>query len=651
MRPIRWSIATGIGVSLFVLLGAACDDETTEPPPPPTQIETCSPTCNPDSCMVCDELDDEFVCRTACGTDATCESGTCVPIPIATCEPACGSCQMCDTTAATPVCIDVCADGTTCNAGVCEVVPIATCEPACGDCQRCDTSGSPICVDLCGDGTTCNAGVCAPEVPVRTGFHVNFLDLAGPFASGPEVTEKCIGCHQREANDFMLTAHWLWEGPTPNLLGHDNDRTIGKKNLINNFCIGIDANEPRCTQCHAGYGWGLPASNNDPTFDFADASKIDCLICHADPASGYKKAKKTAGNVPLNTEGLPAFDLAIAATSVGAPEVGNCGACHFFAGGGDNVKKGDLASSLLAATVDMDVHMGKGMSCANCHAGTSHHIVGQGVHIPVSEGRVTCADCHGDAPHTEPLLDNHSIDIACETCHIPAFSRVLPTKMHWDWSTAGDRTRTPTMQTFGDIERPAYDWMKGTFVWETNVRPAYAWYDGRASHLTTTDAFTQAGTESDPVVIAAPLANFANMDAKIYPFKRMTGRQAADATGNFLIVPDLFGPGSFWGVLSQPANEGTDHSATADPEIWNTMLTTGARAAGQITPAEAYGVDRTWRFVDTVMWLGIEHEVAPKEDALFCTDCHTNPAFDFEALGYLCDPVNEPERCGARHPQ
>ena len=53
----------------------------------------------------------------------------------------------------------------------------------------------------------------------------------------------------------------------------------------------------------------------------------------------------------------PAVDLEKVAKSVGMPGRQNGGACHFFGGGGDHVKHGDLDSSLTKPSRDMDVHM------------------------------------------------------------------------------------------------------------------------------------------------------------------------------------------------------------------------------------------------------------------------------------------------------
>ena len=95
--------------------------------------------------------------------------------------------------------------------------------------------------------------------------------LQGPFTSGTEVTTQCLTCHQEHAEEFMKSSHWTWE-LEQKLPGRTVKR--GKKNSINNFCVSISGNEPRCTSCHAGYGW------KDSTFDFKDMTKVDCLVCH-----------------------------------------------------------------------------------------------------------------------------------------------------------------------------------------------------------------------------------------------------------------------------------------------------------------------------------------------------------------------------------
>jgi octaheme c-type cytochrome (tetrathionate reductase family) len=664
-------------VSLFGLFLGACDDgETVTVYTDATVVESaCEPTCDSNACAVCDESGEAAVCVSACGAGTSCQAGACVaPEPPATCEPGCAACQMCDTTGEAPVCVDTCADGTQCVDGACTADPPPTCAPACGDCQVCDVAGeAPMCVDLCAVGSECVEGACVALVPPtcdpacgpcdvcdlsgeapvcvstcgaaeycdgaacrRDGIHARTDQLAGPFDNGPAVTTACLECHREETEHFMRTSHWRWAGPTPGLEGHEDATDIGKRNLINNFCIATASNEPRCTQCHAGYDW------RDDTFDLDDSSKVDCLVCHAQPGL-YAKDKTTAGNPS------PDLDLVVAARSVGPTTKANCGSCHFKAGGGDNVKKGDLGSALLNATPDSDVHMGGGLECANCHAGEEHVINGRSAHGAVANGMVECSECHGGEPHETVALNNHSLDIACQTCHIPAFSRQQPTMMFWDWGTAGNRTLGDNGVVGAQLEDGtpvrAYDAMKGDFIWEKHVKPEFAWYDGRVQRMTTTDTYPPgAGSPESPIILGTPLATLESPNALIWPFKVMRGRQAVDPVRRLIIVPKLFGPGGFWAGI--PAADA--YTPEAVQTLWANALTAGARAADQIGADEAYGVG-DWVWANTELWLGINHEVAPAAVALDCMDCHNNPTFDFEALGYSCDPMVGGPECGSRH--
>lgn len=82
----------------------------------------------------------------------------------------------------------------------------------------------------------------------------------------------------------MQTAHWTWESKPYQLEGRDELVTIGKKNSLNNFCIGIQANWAGCTSCHADYGW------DSADFDFSVQENVDCLVCH-DGSGSYFKGK------------------------------------------------------------------------------------------------------------------------------------------------------------------------------------------------------------------------------------------------------------------------------------------------------------------------------------------------------------------------
>lgn len=63
--------------------------------------------------------------------------------------------------------------------------------------------------------------------------HSDFIQ--GPLSSGPEVTLKCLECHDDAAMDIMQTTHWGWSSPQQ--VNGNGVVNRGKKNAINNFCV------------------------------------------------------------------------------------------------------------------------------------------------------------------------------------------------------------------------------------------------------------------------------------------------------------------------------------------------------------------------------------------------------------------------------
>ncbi len=76
------------------------------------------------------------------------------------------------------------------------------------------------------------------------------------------------------------------------------------------------------------------------------------------------------------------------------------------------------------------------------------------------------------------------------------------------------------------------------------------------------------------------------------------------------------GPGGYWADFD-----------------WDQALRLGSQSTG-LPYSGKYG------FVDTEMYWPITHMVAPKEQALQCTDCHGEQGrLDWQALGYDGDPA------------
>jgi len=79
----------------------------------------------------------------------------------------------------------------------------------------------------------------------ETQDHSEFSFLEGPFETGPEVTSMCITGHIDVPSGIMKSVHWTRENENP-ITGDE----LGKNNVINNFCVSLTSNEPRCTRCH-----------------------------------------------------------------------------------------------------------------------------------------------------------------------------------------------------------------------------------------------------------------------------------------------------------------------------------------------------------------------------------------------------------------
>ena len=378
--------------------------------------------------------------------------------------------------------------------------------------------------------------------------------------------------------------------------------------------MNVKSNEARCTSCHAGYGW------KGKDFDFSDQSKVDCLVCH-EKTGTYKKFPAGAGNpapkeMVFKGNGktyLPP-DWNKVAQSVGRPSRKNCGTCHFFGGGGDGVKHGDLDSSLMKPNKTLDVHMGidgQNFDCTRCHSTTLHNIAGRVYTTPASEHRksliqddlaskITCESCHSDTPHKQDAKANdHTDKVACQSCHIPTFARVNPTKMSWDWSQAGKMKGGKPYKTKGDLGKPVFDTKKGAFIWAKDVKPEYFWFNGSIDHLTLKDTIDP----SQLVKINQPVGERDDPNSRIFPFKVHYGKQPYDKVNKTLVIPHLFPKGK------------TDTDA-----YWKTFDWGKAIASGMNYSELPYSGE--YDFVETSYVFPTTHMVAPKDNVVACVECH-----------------------------
>ena len=350
-----------------------------------------------------------------------------------------------------------------------------------------------------------------------TADHTKHEALKKTFKSGVEVTRACISCHSEAESQFHKTIHWTW-------IAAGTDNQHGKASYsLNNFCISTNKTTDKgCMSCHPGWGKSTDA--------------VNCLACHGqkdinwdeafedmqyfsgeDDAESKEMAKELSGQIQE------------AVQNVGRPTRKNCGSCHFYGGGGDGVKHGDMDSSLTKPNKALDVHMGvdgQNFDCVRCHTTKQHNIAGRVYTAPAATHRkslieddlaskITCESCHSDQPHKSDSKANHHTDkVACQSCHIPTFARVNPTKMSWDWSKAGkkkDGKPYKTKDAFGKFD---YMSIKGQMKWAKNIKPEYFWYNGSIESITARDTIDPANV----VPVSQPVGNRSDGNARIYPF-------------------------------------------------------------------------------------------------------------------------------------
>ena len=435
----------------------------------------------------------------------------------------------------------------------------------------------------------------------NTTDHTKHEILQKKFTSGAEITQACLSCHSEAEKQFHKTIHWTWLADPS-----DKEKKFGKAGYsFNNFCISTNKTvDNSCLSCHPGWGTSMQ-------------SHVNCLVCHSQKDMNFDEAitdikgfVEEGDEESLEIAGEIQAELREAAQAIGRPGRKNCGSCHFYGGGGDGVKHGDLDTSLAKPNKTLDVHMGfdgQNFDCTRCHTTTLHNIAGRVYTRPAAEDRkslveddltakITCESCHTATPHKSGTkMNDHTDKVACQSCHIPEFARVNPTKMSWDWSKSGklkDGKKYKTKDEYGKFE---YMSIKGQMKWAKNVKPEYYWYNGAIKSMTAKDKIDPSGV----VEVSWPEGDREDINSRIYPFKVHRGNQPYDKVNTSLLMPLLSGKDGYWNTLD-----------------WNNALSIGQQTMGLPFSEE-------FDFVETTYVFPITHMVAPKEKSLSCTECHS----------------------------
>jgi octaheme c-type cytochrome (tetrathionate reductase family) len=375
---------------------------------------------------------------------------------------------------------------------------------------------------------------------------------------------------------------------------------LGKKNAVNNYCIGVEGNEKSCAKCHIGLGM------TSSMFSYTDARNIDCLVCH-DNTETYVKASEQGGAPD------PGVDLNMVSQHVGKPMRSNCGVCHFFGGGGNNVKHGDLEQAMFQPAKDVDIHMaaeGSNLMCVDCHKTEKHNIAGKMYSLSsMNRNRAYCEDCHTGSPHDDEILNEHTVKVSCQACHIPVYAKVNATKTDWNWSTAGRLKNGEPYEEEDADGNHTYLSIKGSFKWGKNLKPEYAWFNGTASHYLLGDTV---GDTAAALKINTLHGSYSDRESKIIPVKIHRAMQPYDPVNRMLIQPKLFadekGEGAFW----------KDFDWQRASEVG--MKDVNLPFSGQVS------------FIKTEMYWPINHMVSTKELTVQCTECHTRDNSRLAAL-------------------
>jgi len=197
------------------------------------------------------------------------------------------------------------------------------------------------------------------------------------------------------------------------------------------------------------------------------------------------------------------------------------------------------------------------------------------------------------------MLNEHTLKVACQTCHIPEYAKVNSTKLTWDWSAAGKLKNGEPYEEDDSLGNHTYMSIKGAFTWGRNGRQEYIWINGSASHYLMGD--TASGEQT--ISINRLNGQYDDPEAKIIPVKIHRAKQPFDPINKTLIQPKLYSPqkgeGAFWKDFD-----------------W-------ARASEEGMKSVNLPYSGKYTFVNTEMTWPVNHMVSPKTKTEPCAECHT----------------------------
>ena len=408
-------------------------------------------------------------------------------------------------------------------------------------------------------------------------------------------------CHSGRASAVHSSVHYQWKADASEMTtgpkaGQGKLDAVDGSSAINAYCVNIQGTWGPCASCHVGAG-ARPTSTLTP-------SNIDCLICHNDTVNApYSRVRNATTGLFEPAAGLN-MDLVVQKANI-KPARKNClGACHAKAGGGDGVKRGDIAlATVTFSNPADDAHMATGggnMACQACHTFTSHRVVGRGSDLRPQDSStdLNCSSttCHptktSATGHITSDVNHHVGRVACQSCHIKTYSRGFLTEMDRDWSATAEWNAT-----LGRYE--PHHTMAG------NQAPRYAFWDGTSWGSNVGDAAV-----FDPATGAYKISRpngaiNGALGTKLYPFKYKTSHQPL-ASGKLIALK----VGTFFATANydQAVKDGMAYMGIPTTTPYTTVLT------------DEYQV--------------LNHQVEPAGSAMSCAGCHENTTVNLKGMGY-----------------
>ncbi|MCK5691016.1 hypothetical protein KAI87_17165, partial [Myxococcota bacterium] len=166
--------------------------------------------------------------------------------------------------------------------------------------------------------------------------------------------------------------------------------------------------------------------------------------------------------------------------------------------------------------------------------------------------------------------------------------------------------------------------IKGSFKYEHDVKPQYAWWNGKTKRYLLGDTINP----DEITNLTIPVGSKDDKDAKLWPFKVHVAKQPYDIQSKMLLVPNTVGPDGYWTLFD-----------------WDKAFKNGTKAVRE-SPDNGYDLQYTgeFGFAETETYWALSHMVTHAKDALSCEDCHgQNGRMKWSDLGYDADPLGRDE--------